>query len=77
LIEFSNTSLKKDLDPKAKAYAVAGIPEYWIVNLQVMELIVMRDPVEGVYQSQVTLTDGNLNPIAFPDITISVRQLLD
>lgn len=77
LIEFSNASLKKDLDPKAKAYATAGILEYWVVNLQGMELIVMRDPVDGAYQSQVTLTDGTIYPIAFPDVAISVKQLLD
>lgn len=77
LIEFSNTSLKKDLDPKANVYDIAGISEYWVVNLQSMKLIVMRDPVEGVYQSQVTLTDGIINPIAFSDVVISVRRLLD
>jgi Uma2 family endonuclease len=77
LIEFSNTSLSKDLDPKAKAYATAGIPEYWVVNLQVMELIVMRELANGEYRSKVTLTDGMIHPIAFPDVVISVRQLLD
>jgi Uma2 family endonuclease len=76
LIEFSNTSLKKDLDPKAKTYAAAKIPEYWVVNLQSMQLIVMRDPIDGTYQSQVTLTDGTVYPIAFPDIAISIEQWL-
>ncbi len=77
LIEFSNTSLRKDSDPKAKAYAAAGIPEYWIVNLQKMELIVMRDLRDGNYQSEVTLTTGTVTPLLFPDIEASVRRLLD
>jgi Uma2 family endonuclease len=77
LIEFSNASLKKDLDPKANAYAAAGILEYWVVDLQVMELIVMRDPMNGAYQSQVKLTDGTICPIAFPNVSVSVKQLLD
>jgi Uma2 family endonuclease len=77
LIEFSNTSLKKDLDPKAKAYAAANISEYWVVNLQAMELVVLRDPVDGLYQSQVMLTDSIIHPLAFPDVAVSVRQLLD
>lgn len=76
LIEFSNTSLKKDLDPKAKAYAVAGIPEYWVVNLQTMQLIVMREPVGELYRSQVTLTTGTLSPLAFPDVVVTVERLL-
>lgn len=77
LIEFSNSSLKKDLDPKAKVYAAAGIREYWVVNLKAMELIVMRDPVEGEYQSQITLAEGIVNPLVFSDVTVSVRWLLD
>ncbi|MBD2232192.1 Uma2 family endonuclease [Phormidium tenue] len=77
LIEFSNTSLRKDSDPKANAYAAAGILEYWIVNLQTMGLIVMRDPVEGTYRSQATLTEGTISPPTFPDISLSVKRLLD
>ena len=77
LIEYSNSSLKKDLDAKAKAYAAANIPEYWVVNLKAMELVVMRDPIDGEYRSQVTLTQGTIQPIAFPDVTVSVRRLLD
>lgn len=76
LIEFANASLKKDLEAKADAYAAAGIPEYWVVNLKVMELVVMRDPVDGKYQSQVTLTSGDIKPLAFPDLSISVQRLL-
>jgi Uma2 family endonuclease len=77
LIEFSNTSLKKDSDPKAKAYATAGIPEYWIVNLQKMELIVMRDLLGGRYQSETILTTGTVSPLSFPNVEASVRRLLD
>ncbi|MBD1875559.1 Uma2 family endonuclease [Nodosilinea sp. FACHB-131] len=77
LIEFSNTSLKKDSDPKAKAYAAAGIAEYWIVNLQKMELIMMRDLLDGRYQSEIILTTGTVTPLSFPDVEISVRRLLD
>ncbi|PSR19171.1 hypothetical protein C8255_03690 [filamentous cyanobacterium CCP3] len=77
LIEFSNTSLKKDADPKARAYAAAGIPEYWIVNLQKMELIVMRDLRDGRYQPEIILTTGTVTPLSFPDLEVSVRCLLD
>ncbi len=77
LIEYANTSLKKDTDPKAKAYAAAGIPEYWVVNLQTMELIVMRQPQADQYTSQTTLTTGAISPLAFPDLSISINKLLD
>ena len=76
LIEFSDSSLAKDLNPKAKAYAAASIIEYWVINLKTMELVVMRDPVNGEYQSQVTLSDGTITPIAFPGVSVSVQRLL-
>ncbi len=34
LIEYSNTTLAKDLTTKKDAYADAGILEYWVVNLK-------------------------------------------
>jgi Uma2 family endonuclease len=76
VIEYSNSSLTKDLQVKTKTYATAGIPEYWVINLRTMELIIMRDPENGEYRSQLTLTSGTLHPIAFPEININVTRLL-
>jgi Uma2 family endonuclease len=76
LIEFSDSSLKKDLDSKAKIYAAADIPEYWIVNLKQMEIVVMRNPVNGEYRSQITCSNDTISPLAFPDISIEVAKLL-
>ncbi len=76
LIEFSDSSLKKDLDPKAKVYAAAGIAEYWVVNLQAIELVVMRDPVEGEYRSQAVWTTGAIEPLGFTGVGVEVDLLL-
>jgi Uma2 family endonuclease len=62
---------------KAGVYATAKILEYWVINLQTRQLIVMRDPVEGLYQSQLTLNDGSISPLAFPDLQVVVSPLLD
>jgi Uma2 family endonuclease len=75
LIEFSNTSLSKDLEVKNKLYARANIQEYWVINLQKMQLIILREPGRDGYSSRVELTQGNIQPIAFSDITISVQRL--
>jgi Uma2 family endonuclease len=77
VIEYSNTSLQKDLQVKTKTYAAAGIPEYWVINLRTMELIVMREPVDGEYRSQDTLTTGIIHPVTFPEIDIDVARLLE
>lgn len=76
MIEYSNATLKKDLEVKLGVYAEAGIQEYWIVNVQKNELIAMRDPQEGAYQTQLTLNAGVINPIAFPDLNIDVLSVI-
>lgn len=72
LIEYSDSTLEKDLEIKSKVYAEAEIPEYWVVNLRKRQLIVFRDPQDGEYASKSTLTGGTIYPIAFPDIAVAV-----
>ena len=76
LIEYANTSLSKDLDQKKRLYAEAGIPEYWVVNLRDMTLMVFRDPGAGTYRTEQTLDSGVIHPLALPDIAVSVSRLL-
>lgn len=76
LIEFSQTSLLKDIHVKRQAYAAAQIPEYWVVDLQQSQLRVWRDPHGGDYRSEQVLTTGEIAPLAFPDLVISVQRLL-
>ena len=75
LIEYSNSTLTKDLGIKSKIYAAARISEYWVVNLRTMELIVFRDPTDEGYQFRVSLTHGNINPLAFPDVSVAIERL--
>lgn len=76
LIEYSNSSLVKDLEVKPKIYAQAGILEYWVINLKRMELVIFRDPSDDNYREKRTLIDGEICPLAFPDVAIAVRRLL-
>ncbi|MGG6266898.1 Uma2 family endonuclease [Leptolyngbya sp. AN03gr2] len=77
VIEYSNSSLSKDLEIKRRIYAEAGIREYWIINLKKLELIVFRDPQNGDYYSEMVLTTGTIAPVAFPEILISVDRILN
>ena len=76
LIEYSNTTLLKDLNEKRQVYAEAGIIEYWVVNLKSSELIVFRDLDGDRYQSEIKLSTGNISPLLFPDLQIEVSKLL-
>lgn len=76
VVEYSDSSLTKDLEIKSKTYAQAGILEYWVTNLKRMELVVFRDPSDDDYREKRTLIEGGICPIAFPDVVISVGRLL-
>ena len=76
VIEYSNSSLDKDLETKSQVYAQANILEYWVVNLKTRQLIVFRNPQTGKYASQSMLTDGTIYPIAFPDVSIPVDTII-
>lgn len=77
LIEYSDSSLDKDLQIKTKVYAEVDIPEYWVVNLKKRQVVVFRDPQDGEYASKITLTTGTIYPQAFPDLAISVSSIVN
>jgi len=76
LIEYSDSSLDKDLEIKTKIYAEVGIHEYWVVNLRRRQLIVFQDPQDGEYASKATLNGGTIYPLAFPDVAVSVDAIV-
>lgn len=76
VIEVANTSFQKDFTLKAAIYAQANIPEYWIINLAQRQLFVLRQPMGDRYLQIETLTEGEIVPLAFSEISISVEELL-
>jgi Uma2 family endonuclease len=76
LIEISDSTLAKDLGIKKDLYASVGIAEYWVINLQESVLIVFKNLTTAGYQSTTSFTSGIISPVAFPNISIDVQQLL-
>ena len=77
LIEVSDTTLEFDLGEKLPAYGRAGIAEVWIVNLNDATIEVYREPNFTGFGSKSVLRAGDLaKPLAFPDVTIDVDELL-
>jgi Uma2 family endonuclease len=76
LIEYSDSSLDKDLETKTKIYAEVNILEYWVVNLKRKQLVVFQDPQDGEYRSKSTLTVGIIYPVAFPNVAVSVDAIV-
>lgn len=75
LIEYSDTTLAKDLGEKKQVYAESGIQEYWVSDLKNAQLKVFRNVVNGDYQTERTLTEGTVSPLSFQDVAIDVRRL--
>ena len=81
-VEVSLTTLSYDLTTKAELYATAGIPEYWVLDLDGKQLHVFRDPkpltagLEATaYATHLTHSPGDTvtplhaaNPVAVADL---------
>jgi len=77
VIEVSDTTLRLDRERKQTAYARAGIPEYWILNLPGRRLEVYRDPSGARYRSITFYTDQEeIAPLAAPQSLVRVSDLL-
>jgi Uma2 family endonuclease len=77
LVEISDTSLEKDQGKKLPAYARAGIPEVWIINLNELTIEVYRQPHFAGYASKAILQPGDkASPQRFPDVMVDVAELL-
>jgi Uma2 family endonuclease len=84
IVEVADATLTFARRAKGSLYARAGIPEYWIVNVNRRELEVYRDPVEDssarygwTYQKVTRLRAGEfITPLAAPHARIAVADLL-
>lgn len=57
-VEISDTTLRVDLGPKRRDYALAGVPHYWVVDLVGREVHVMADPSGAEYVSTGAIPFG-------------------
>jgi Uma2 family endonuclease len=77
VIEVSDTTLSYDRDVKLAMYAISGIPELWIEDLQGDVLLVHREPSGDLYKTCLMFGRGDsVSPVAFPDVTLKVDELL-
>jgi Uma2 family endonuclease len=77
VVEVSQASLRKDRLVKAAMYARAGIPEYWIVNLDERVVEVHRVAGDGGYATVITHgPEQTLSPEAFGDVIVPIEEIL-
>ncbi|MFL5735630.1 MAG: Uma2 family endonuclease [Chloroflexia bacterium] len=63
VIEVAESSIKYDQTIKGRLYAEAGIPEYWIVNLQDEVIEVYTEPTDGAYKQAKKARRGETLPL--------------
>lgn len=69
-VEIADTTLHYDLGRKRAAYAEAGVPHYWVVDVNGRKTHVMAEPEAGDYGSKRTVVFGD--PIAVPGTESSI-----
>ncbi|MBX9585325.1 MAG: Uma2 family endonuclease [Gemmataceae bacterium] len=84
VVEIAHTTLATDTTVKAEKYATAGVPEYWVLDVDGRRLFVYRKPEplpEGLgataYRSREEYgPDDAVAPLAAPDKPVKVADLL-
>jgi Uma2 family endonuclease len=77
IIEVADSSLDYDRDIKIPQYADSAIIEVWIRNLIDDLLEVYRESENGKYKNIVFMHRGqNISPLNFPDLSLTVDEIL-
>jgi len=77
LMEVADTTWRRDSIQKARIYARAGIPEYWILDINRQQVTVLRQPQAERYQSEQAFTAADeLAAEALPEVAIALQNLL-
>jgi Uma2 family endonuclease len=80
VVEVADSSMRRDLETKARIYARAGIPECWLVLVRSRSVEVLRDPDRAASSYRARRTagdDATLTPVAFAGPAVEVRCLFD
>ena len=78
VVEVASESIRKDRTVKTRVYARAGIPEYWIADLDNLCVEIYSDPDTSAerYRSQVVVQRGSqVAPQAFPALRLALDPL--
>jgi len=76
IVESSLTTLRRDLGSKSRAYAAAGIVEYWVIDIQNARLHVFRAPKDGAWSESLVLgAENQVSPLFAPGADIPLKSV--
>ncbi|GAB4463727.1 MAG: hypothetical protein OHK0029_32830 [Armatimonadaceae bacterium] len=77
ILEVSDTTFWRDATTKARIYARAEIPEYWVLHVPRRVLLSHRQPCNGEYIDIQEHTEATLfAPLSLPNKPFSIADLL-
>jgi Uma2 family endonuclease len=71
-IEISDTTFRTDFGTKREFYATAGIPHYWVADINARETHVMSDPANGDYRKRDVIAFAAPLPVPGCDQSITI-----
>ena len=78
IVAVSDTTLDYDRDVKLNLYARHNIPEVWLLDVSRNELLVHREPVDGLYRLMRRLSANDVAcPDATPEVSVRLSELAD
>jgi Uma2 family endonuclease len=78
VVEVADSSLAWDKRTKVPMYAREGVPEMWLIDLPHELVTVHREPASDGYQLIQSFRRGEaISPLAFPDLTIAITDILE
>jgi Uma2 family endonuclease len=75
LIEVCGSSARKDRSIKTEIYAEAGVPEYWIVDLDLRAVDVLTRPTSSGYARTTRIETGSLHPTRLRAFAIALADV--
>lgn len=76
VVEVAHSSLRFDLGEKARRYALAGYPEYWVIDVAAKTLHRHTGPApDGTWSAIEPLTGGTIGLVAVDAVTVDLDEL--
>ncbi len=79
VVEISASSLLIDTSDKARIYAAAGVPVYWVVNIPDRKVVVFGDPdpTGGGFRTRDEFQTGNAVPVVLDGTAVGSILVAD
>ena len=75
LIEVAQSSITYDTGEKLRMYALAGIPEYWVVDLNEYQVRVYRQPDDDRYLFEEIIDENSVTKCEAIDFQLDMKDI--